>query len=324
MRTLTLGIALPFLMMASLASADETLDLRGTGWVNSKELSLDRLRGKVIVFFFFSAQCPTCRAEVPERNKLRKEFEGKPVVFIAVNSMNPKSVAQEYAKSTGLDWPIFVDEMGETQKQLKFRISLQNIYQWRIMDPEGKLHIAPFDEKALKDEIKNQMASAKMTLEGITVPEKLKSIARDVEWGLFDPAISEIAMLSAKGPKDLQESAQAMYDKLKPIAESGLERAKSLEGEGKKYPAYAEYAKVASWFKKTDYEKAATAAMLVLKKDKDVQEELAAKGLLDQAKALLSSPKKADREGAPGLLAALQKKYPNTEAAKEAATLSAK
>jgi thiol-disulfide isomerase/thioredoxin len=324
MRMLNLCVALPFLMIASLASADETLELRGTGWVNSKELSLDRLKGKVIVFFFFSEQCPTCRAEVPERNKLRKEFEGKPVVFIAVNSLNPKSVAQEYAKSTGLDWPIFVDEMGETQKQLKFRISLQNIYQWRVMDPEGKLHVAPFEQKALTEEINTRMASAKLTFDGITVPEKLKSIARDIEWGLFDPAISEIATLLAKGPKDLQESAQAMYDKLKPMAEAGLERAKSLEGEGKKYPAYTEYAKVASWFKKTDYEKTATAAMLVLKKDKEVQEELAAKQLLDQAKALLSSPKKADREGAPGILAALQKKYPNTEAAKEAANLTSK
>lgn len=118
--------------------------------------------------------------------------------------------------------------------------------------------------------------------------------------------------------------AQAMYDKLKPMAESGLERAKSLEGEGKKYSAYAEYAKVAAWFRKTDYEKTATTAMLGLKKDKEVQEELAAKQLLDQAKGLLSSAKKADREGAPGLLAALQKKYPNTEASKEAANLSGK
>ena len=46
--------------------------------------------------------------------------------------------------------------------------------------------------------------------------------------------------------------------------------------------------------------------------------------MLDQAKTFLSSSKKAEKESAPGLLAALQKKYPNTEAAKEAAKLSSK
>ena len=106
------------------------------------------------------------------------------------------------------------------------------------------------------------------------------------------------------------------------MAEGGLERGKALEGEGKKYAAYVEYAKVATWFKRTEYEKTATAALAPLKKEKEVQEELAAKQMLDQAKALLASSKKAERESAPGLLAVIQKKYPNTEAAKEAAKLA--
>jgi hypothetical protein len=163
-----------------------------------------------------------------------------------------------------------------------------------------------------------------MTFDGITIPEKLKPISRELELGQYDPSLAELAGLAAKGPKDVQPSAQAMYDKLKPLAESGLEKAKALEGDGKKYPAYAEYARVASWFKRTEYEKTATAAMATLKKDKEVQDELAAKGLLDQAKALMSSSKKADKEAAPGLLAALQKKFPNSEAAKEAAKMASK
>jgi hypothetical protein len=163
-----------------------------------------------------------------------------------------------------------------------------------------------------------------MFFDGITIPEKLKALARDLELGQYDPGVAELAALAAKAPKDVQEAAQAMYEKLKPLAEGGLERAKALEGEGKKYAAYAEYAKVASWFKKTDYEKTATAAMAPLKKEKEVQDELAAKQMLDQAKTLLASSKKGDKDSAPAVLAALQKKYPNTEAAKEAAKLAGK
>jgi len=158
-----------------------------------------------------------------------------------------------------------------------------------------------------------------MIFDGIKIPDKLKALARDLELGQYDPGIGDLAALAQKSPKD--EALQAMYEKFKPIAEAGLERGKALEGEGKKYGAYLEYAKVASWFKKTEYEKTATAALATLKKDKEVQDEIAARQMLDQAKALLSSSRKGDKESAPGLLAALQKKYPNTEAAKEAAKL---
>lgn len=36
--------------------AQESVELRGSSWVNSKEMSLDRLRGKVVVLYFFSDQ----------------------------------------------------------------------------------------------------------------------------------------------------------------------------------------------------------------------------------------------------------------------------
>jgi hypothetical protein len=242
-------------------------------------------------------------------------------VFLAVNSGNPKTVVEQYAKSNKFEWPIWVDEQRETEKPLGFTISLQNIYQCFIIDPAGKLHRSPADDKGIADEVNKLLPQAKMVFEGITVPEKLKAIARDLELGQYDPGLAQLAGLATKGGKDVQEAAQAMYDKLKPLAEQGLERAKGLEGEGKKYAAYVEYAKVASWFKGTEYEKTATAAMATLKKEKDVQEEIAAKAMLDQAKTLLASSKRADKDSAPALLAALQKKYPNSEAAKEASKL---
>jgi hypothetical protein len=183
------------------------------------------------------------------------------------------------------------------------------------------MHSAPMEAKGLTDAINGFLADAKPLFAGLTIPEKLKSIARDIEFGLYDPAIGDLAALALKGPKDVLEAAQAMYEKVKPLAESGLERAKASEADGKKYAAYVEYSRVAAWFRKTDYEKTASAALALLKKEKEVQDEIAARQMLDQAKSLLASGKKGDKESAPPILAALQKKYPNTEAAKEAAKL---
>jgi hypothetical protein len=260
-------------------------------------------------------------AKIPGRNQLRASFADKPVVFVAVNSGNPKNVVEQYAKSNKFEWPILVDEARETEKQLGFTISLQNIYQSALIDPAGKLHRIGADDKDMADAVNRYLPEAKFFFDGLTIPDKLKPLARDLELGFYDPGVAELAALAGKAGKD-QQGAQAMYEKFKPLAEGALERAKAAEGEGKKYAAYVEYAKVASWFKKTEYEKTATAAMAPLKKEKEVQDELAAKQMLDQAKALLSSSKKAEKESAPALLAVLQKKYPNTEAAKEAAKLA--
>jgi len=241
-------------------------------------------------------------------------------VFLAVISGNPRSVVEQYAKSHKFEWPIFVDEFRETEKAMGFTISLQNIYECFIVDPAGKVRRASGEDKAIAEEINKLLPQAKLTFDGIAVPEKLKALARDLELGQYDPALGDLVALAQKSPKD--ETLQAMVDRFKSIAEAGLERARSLEGEGRKYAAYVEYAKVASWFKKTEFEKTATAAAAALKKDKEVQDEIAARQMLDQAKALLASAKKADKETAPSILGSLQKKYPTTEAAREAAKLA--
>lgn len=56
MRPLTALAILTAALVPSMAAAQEQFDLKGTGWVNSKELSLERLKGKVVVLYFFSDQ----------------------------------------------------------------------------------------------------------------------------------------------------------------------------------------------------------------------------------------------------------------------------
>jgi len=37
----------------AVAGAQESLDLKGSGWVNARDISLERLKGKVVVVYFF-------------------------------------------------------------------------------------------------------------------------------------------------------------------------------------------------------------------------------------------------------------------------------
>jgi hypothetical protein len=56
MRSLTPLAWLVTAILPSVVAAQETFELRGSGWVNSREMSLDRLKGKVVVLYFFSDQ----------------------------------------------------------------------------------------------------------------------------------------------------------------------------------------------------------------------------------------------------------------------------
>jgi hypothetical protein len=48
-------LALAVSAMALQASETTSSELRGAGWVNSRELTLERLKGKVVVLYFYEA-----------------------------------------------------------------------------------------------------------------------------------------------------------------------------------------------------------------------------------------------------------------------------
>jgi thiol-disulfide isomerase/thioredoxin len=51
--------------------------------LDGAEFDLAALRGKVVVLNFWSLSCAPCRAEIPELNRLVKDYRDKDVVFIA-------------------------------------------------------------------------------------------------------------------------------------------------------------------------------------------------------------------------------------------------
>lgn len=53
-RTLAAALAaLAISAVPAVAAADQAPELRGAGWVNATDLSLERLRGKVVVLYFY-------------------------------------------------------------------------------------------------------------------------------------------------------------------------------------------------------------------------------------------------------------------------------
>lgn len=74
--------------------------------INRNKLNLQEMKGKIVVFNFWFINCPPCRREIPELNKLVEKYkERKDVVFIAV-ALDDKSDLLDFLKTTPFNYQI--------------------------------------------------------------------------------------------------------------------------------------------------------------------------------------------------------------------------
>ena len=56
--------------------------------VNGGELNMDNYKGRLVFIHFWFEACPPCVAEIPDINKLQKDYSDKNVAFIAISTDN--------------------------------------------------------------------------------------------------------------------------------------------------------------------------------------------------------------------------------------------
>lgn len=63
--------------------------------IDEGSFRLSDFRGKVVVVNIWATWCGPCRREVPDYEKVRKEFAGKPVEFIGLTTENPRTASEK-------------------------------------------------------------------------------------------------------------------------------------------------------------------------------------------------------------------------------------
>ena len=63
--------------------------------IDQGSFRLSDFRGKVIVINIWATWCGPCRREVPEYEKVRKEFAGRPVEFIGLTTEDPRTASEK-------------------------------------------------------------------------------------------------------------------------------------------------------------------------------------------------------------------------------------
>ncbi|MDP3392291.1 TlpA disulfide reductase family protein [Sediminibacterium sp.] len=74
--------------------------------INRNKLNLQEMKGKIVVFNFWFINCPPCKREIPELNKLVDKYKDRnDVVFIAV-ALDDKSDLKDFLKTTPFNYTI--------------------------------------------------------------------------------------------------------------------------------------------------------------------------------------------------------------------------
>jgi tetratricopeptide (TPR) repeat protein len=92
-------IANPKLAGERVAPAFKVSSTRG------EELSLAKLRGKVVLLDFWATWCGPCRYEMPEVRKIWKKYSSDHFLIVGINLDDDRAAFDGYVKEEGLTWP---------------------------------------------------------------------------------------------------------------------------------------------------------------------------------------------------------------------------
>jgi peroxiredoxin len=76
------------------------------------KVSLASLKGKVVLLDFWAQWCEPCKKELPQLEKLAKQWAGKDVVVVGINIDKQRDNAERLTKLLGITFPTLLDPSG--------------------------------------------------------------------------------------------------------------------------------------------------------------------------------------------------------------------
>ena len=81
--------------------------------LDGKQVQLASFKGKVVLLDFWATWCAPCREEMPELDKLAKEFKTQDVVVLGINAGEDEDTVRGFIKKNGYQFPILMAPSGD-------------------------------------------------------------------------------------------------------------------------------------------------------------------------------------------------------------------
>lgn len=105
--------------------------------LSGEKISMQSLRGKVVMVNFWATSCTTCIKEMPEMVQTYNKYKDKGLDFVAVAmSYDPPNYVLNYAQTRNLPFRVALDTKGDVAKSFEDVKLTPTTY---VIDKQGKI-----------------------------------------------------------------------------------------------------------------------------------------------------------------------------------------
>jgi tetratricopeptide (TPR) repeat protein len=117
-----------------------------------EELSLEKLRGKVVLLDFWASWCFPCRIDMPEVRKIWKQYGSDRFTIIGINLDSNRPSFEAYMKEEGITWLQYYDGLGWGNKISRL-YGVYSIPQTVLIDQDGVIRATGLRGEELSEKI---------------------------------------------------------------------------------------------------------------------------------------------------------------------------
>jgi peroxiredoxin len=304
---------------ASLVRAESAPDFPPGMFSDGGQYQMNDFKGKLLVLFFYESECPTCKGLIPTRNKVVEQFRGKPVKFIAISPHNNLFGVRSYISETKLEMPVFSDSLNIMETLYGQKISLNNIYQFRYIGPDGKIMRGGID--FTPEAVEKALAGVKWKYKDDGYHPALSRAVDLFEWNQYEAGMRVLMPMRKSGGKAVTASAEKLFQA---VHAEGEQWKQDADGAVESDPvhAYDLYTKIGAVFVGDPLGKSVAEPLKKLKTDKKVQAELSARQMYAQINSAIPRANPRQKADVVAFCKSLAARYPDTPTAGKATALA--
>ena len=244
-------------------------------WINGGPISLESMRGKSVVLYFFEEDCPTCRGKWPAILKAVQQNQSNPVMLIGVNSGSSPAEVAGYVRQNRITVPIIIDYDRSFERQAGVKeISLKNIYQARMVGPDGELQTVSGGD--IPASLAKAAAKASWNVDPTGMPPGIIPTWRQIEFGDYASAAKNLTRFVRDRKPDVRSAAEKLQAFVDEKIQSIIGEAEAASSAGDDWKAYQLYSEVTQRFAGYKLPETAEAERKRLEEDDSIKNEIAA------------------------------------------------
>jgi thiol-disulfide isomerase/thioredoxin len=127
--------------------------------LDGRHISLEDLRGKVVLIDFWATWCGPCREALPHLRDIARKFQGQPLVILSVSLDSDEGKWKDFVAKNGMTWLNCRD--GGFHGPMAKLFDVHAIPTTFTIDADGVLQDAHVGDAAIEGKLKKQIARAR-------------------------------------------------------------------------------------------------------------------------------------------------------------------